>query len=200
MHARDYADAEDSGDILYIVHSHPDVPARPSEGDRVACEASGLPWYIVSVIKDAHGRPQIAGDAILEPQGYIAPLEGRSFVHGVLDCWALCRDWYAQEWGLDLPNPDRPDNWWNDGHSDLYTSNLADAGFRILGPDEPMQRGDLILMQIRSKNGVPNHAGIYLGDGLMLHHMYGRLSRKETYGGYWREMTRLVARHAEARA
>jgi len=55
-------------------------------------------------------------------------------------------------------------------------------------------------MQIRSKNGVPNHAGIYLGDGLMLHHMYGRLSRKDTYGGYWREMTRGVARHAQARA
>lgn len=49
-------------------------------------------------------------------------------------------------------------------------------------------------MQVRSKNGVPNHAAVYLGDGLMLHHMYGRLSSRDVYGGYWREVTRLVVR------
>lgn len=47
---------------------------------------------------------------------------------------------------------------------------------------------------MRSKNGVPNHAAVYLGDGLMLHHMYGRLSSRDVYGGYWREVTRLVVR------
>lgn len=101
-----------------------------------------------------------------------------------------------REWGLELPNPDRPDDWWNDGHSDLYTDNYRAAGFEPVGGD--MQRGDLILMQIRSKNQVPNHAAVYLGDGLILHHLYGRLSSRDVWGGYWRECHRMTLRHKDA--
>jgi cell wall-associated NlpC family hydrolase len=50
-------------------------------------------------------------------------------------------------------------------------------------------------MQIRARNGVPNHAGIYLGDGLMLHHLYGRLSSRDLYGGWYLESTRAVLRY-----
>jgi len=193
--AEDYADAEEAGEIVAVMHSHPDAPARASEGDRVACEASGLPWWIVSVTPGADGPPQAGELSCIEPGGYEAPLVGRPFHHGVLDCWTLCRDWYAREWGLVLPDPVRHDNWWDDGCSDLYTENLAAAGFAPVAAGD-IQCGDLILMQIRSRNLVPNHAGIYLGDGLMLHHMYGRLSSRDVYGGYWLENTRLVARHA----
>jgi len=42
-----------------LVHSHPDAPARASEADKVECEASGVPWLIVSVRKDG-GDPYIA--------------------------------------------------------------------------------------------------------------------------------------------
>ena len=193
--AEDYADAEEAGEIVAVMHSHPDAPARASEGDRVACEASGLPWWIVSVTPDADGVPSAGELSCIEPSGYEAPLVGRPFHHGVLDCWTLCRDWYAREWGLALPDPLRHDNWWDDGRSDLYTENLAAAGFVPIDAKD-IQRGDLILMQIRSRNLVPNHAGIYLGDGLMLHHMYGRLSSRDVYGGYWVENTRVVARLA----
>jgi cell wall-associated NlpC family hydrolase len=120
-------------------------------------------------------------------------LLGRRFVHGVLDCWALCRDWYAREWGVALPDPDRHDGWWDDGTSNLYLDNLDAAGFDIV-QDGTMERGDLLLMQIRSKNQVPNHAGVYLGEGKFIHHLYGRLSTREVWGGYWREKLRYVAR------
>ena len=104
MSAEDYAAAEESGDIVAVVHSHPDAPAAPSEADRVACEASGLPWYIVAVEKSENGDV-VAGEIRgFAPEGYRAPLLGRQFAHGVLDCYTLVRDWYARERDIVLPD------------------------------------------------------------------------------------------------
>lgn len=191
---REYSDAEDLGEVVALVHSHPDVSAVPSEGDRVMCEASGVPWVIVAVHKGADGAPHIAGRSETRPSGYTAPLVGRQWHHGVLDCWALCRDWYAQEMGATMPNPPRADDWWNDGHSSLYSEDALSAAGFVKVPVSEIQRGDMILMQIRSRNLVPNHAAIYLGDGLMLHHLHGRLSSRDVFGGYWLENTRVIVR------
>jgi len=191
---QDYALAADAGEITAIVHSHPDVPARPSEADLVQCEASELPWVIVSVMPGDTG-PAVTEARVIEPHGYTAPYVNRTWAHGLLDCWGLCRDWYAREWGVDLPDPVRHDAWWNDGVSALYNDDaLGDANFVPVSVSE-IAPGDLILMQIRSKNRVPNHAAIYLGDGLMLHHLHGRLSSRDNYGGYYAEMTRSIWRH-----
>lgn len=192
--AEEYAFAEDQGELVALVHSHPDVPAEPSQADLVACEASGLPWHIVRVDM-VDGEP-VAGQMVtIEPTGYQAPLVGRQFAHGVLDCYQLIVDWYAHERGIALKQFARADNWWNDGRSDLYTKGFPQAGFVKLPDGEPMEMGDVILMQIRALNGVPNHAGIYLGDGLILHHLHGRLSSRDIWGGHFRECTTAILRY-----
>ncbi|EPG0575949.1 C40 family peptidase [Pseudomonas aeruginosa] len=197
---QDWCAAEDQGEVLAIVHSHPDVPATPSMADRVSCELHGLPWVILS-------WPE--GDvAHLAPEGYRAPLLGREFAHGVLDCWSLCRDWYRREAGLELPDYPRRDGWWETGES-LYEQHYAAAGFRPV-PLAGIRRGDMLVMQV-GRALHPNHAGIYLGndwrldsepvqalggDGpFLLHHLCGRLSTRDVFGGPWIERTRLVLRH-----
>jgi proteasome lid subunit RPN8/RPN11 len=189
--AEDYAAAEDQGELLAVVHSHPDAPATPSDGDRVLCEASGLPWHILSV-GQVDGQPEFGALLTITPEGYRAPLVGRQFQHGVLDCYTLVRDFYALELGVQLGDYQRQDDWWLHG-GDLYADNFAKEGFSVV-TDEP-RRGDLFLMQIRSPS--MNHAGIYLGDGQMLHHLQGRLSERVPYGGYWAERTQLIIRHKE---
>ncbi|AHN74684.1 peptidase P60 [Pandoraea pnomenusa] len=184
MAPADYAAAEEAGDLVAVVHSHPDAPAAPSEADLVSCEATGLPWHILSWPDDDVRS--------IEPSGYVAPLVGRTFAHGVLDCWSLVRDFYARELHIELPDFERRDDWWAHGEN-LYMDGYPKAGFVPVSQDMPEKVGDVILMQRRSD--VPNHAGVYLGDGLMLHHMHGRLSTREVYGGYWREITRCVLRH-----
>jgi len=192
--AKEYADAEQLGEIIAVVHSHPDTPAAASQADLVSCEASGLAWHIVRV--DLVDGAPAAGELVtIEPSGYVAPLVGRQFTHGVLDCYQLIVDWYQQERGIALKQFARADEWWNDGKSDLYTEGFPQAGFVKLPDSTAPEPGDVILMQIRARNGVPNHAGIYLGDGLMLHHMHGRLSSRDLWGGYFRENTRAILRY-----
>ena len=178
----DYAAAEDAGDVVAVFHSHPNAQPTPSEADRVACEASGLPWHIVGVPCERW--------ATVEPSGFRAPLVGRQFVHGVVDCYSLIRDYYADELRIELPDFDRPNDWWHRG-GNLYAENFEKAGFiRVKG--EP-QRHDVILMQVLAN--VPNHGAIYLGNGIILHHVHGRLSSREIYGGYWLTKTWALLRH-----
>jgi cell wall-associated NlpC family hydrolase len=176
IHPEDYAKADEQGQIVAVVHSHPGLPPEPSQADRVACEASGMPWHIVSV-------PSVAWVS-MEPSGYVAPLVGR-------DCYALVRDWFRAERGVELPNFARFDDWWKRGEN-LYLENFAQAGFFPVDADE-LKVGDCFLMQVASP--VPNHAAVYLGDGLILHHLQGRLSSRDVYGGYWQKVTTHILRH-----
>lgn len=186
---RDLIKAEQLGEVIALVHSHPDTGNRPSEADRLQCAASGMPWYIVSVNKQG----ETSDIARYEPEFYEAPLVGRQFTHGVLDCYSLIRDYYKRELGMELPDFERVDNWWNKG-DDLYMEHFRDAGFEPI--KGAIQKHDVILMQIRSPK--VNHGAIFLGEpDHILHHMYGRLSSREVYGGWYQEVTRIIVRHKE---
>jgi proteasome lid subunit RPN8/RPN11 len=197
LHPDDYANAEDAGKITWIVHSHPNVPARPSHGDKASCEAMGIPYFIVAVYKEAQDLiPRVVGDAAFAPSGWTAPYIGREYQFGVLDCYTLIHDWYTREWGMPMPKVDRRDGFWttSDG-PEHYMSRYEEYGFAPV-TDGSLQYGDMILMQIRSKVQA-NHAGVYVGNGRILHHLYNRLSTEEMYNAGMRRMTRLVVRRTD---
>lgn len=173
----DYADAEDTGTITHIVHSHPNAAAVPSEADRIGCEQTGLPWIIINWPNgDLHE---------FAPSGYVAPLVGRQYIHGILDCYAIIRDYFAVEHQIAIPDYDREDKWWLKGQN-LYAENFAAAGFVEI-TDGGMEVGDVLLMQMAAP--VINHAAIYLGNNHILQHCHGRLSSRDVYGGYWQRCT-----------
>ena len=180
----DYAAAEDVGEVVAVVHSHPTGTTMPSMADRVGCESSGLPWWIINPFTGSH--------YFFTPNGYRAPLVGRPFCFGVLDCYAMIRDWYQAERGVTLPNFPRNDRFWLRGEN-IYVDGFPRAGFVPVPLDEAVE-GDVVLMQIASP--LPNHGAVLLGDGTMLHHTEGRLSSRDVYGGYWRKVTTHCLRYA----
>lgn len=185
---KDYLAAERAGEIMAVIHSHPDARPEPSQADLVACEASGLPWHIYS-------HP--AGEwAYIEPSGYHAPLYGRLWVHGLLDCYSFIRDWYRIERAIDLPDFERQPLWWKKG-GNIYVENFEKAGFRRILDGKP-QAGDVLLMQVLSN--VPNHGAIYLDGDIIAHHLYNRLSSREVWGGYYRKHTTHILRHESSNA
>ena len=179
----DYAAAEDQGEIVAVVHSHPTTQPTPSPADRISCNATGLPWVIVNPKIDAWGG--------CEPKHFELPYVGREFVFGVVDCYSLVRDWYAREWGFELADFSRRDQFWERGEN-LYVDNYASQGFRRIDFSE-LAYGDSLLMQLSSS--LPNHAAIYLGDQQILHHIQGRLSSRDVLGGYYVKNTAMVLRH-----
>lgn len=123
---------------------------------------------------------------------------GIDFHHGSTDCYGLIRLFYREIFGIELTNYARPDNWWDNGYN-LYMDYFERENFRII--DEDLQKnwkfGDIILMAIQSE--VPCHGAIYLGDGRILHHFYGRKSCIENYCRIWKNTTTGILRHKDVR-
>lgn len=182
IHPEDYLNAKDKG-IVAVVHSHLFGSPEPSMADKVGCEKSGLPWLIVAVPNGAY--------AIVEPENFKPPLLGRPFVPGLLDCFSLARDYYAQQ-GISVLDFAREEDWWDKGQSMLTPENFELAGFHVV-TDGSLQKDDGIIMQ-NGKTSVPNHVAVYLGDGMMLHHQGNALSCRTPYGGYWQKNTNFIVR------
>lgn len=179
----DYKTAAEQGIITGIVHSHPDATTQPSEADKAQCDLTELPWHIMS-------WPE--GDIrTICPRGEL-PLVGRPFVLGVYDCWGLIMSYFRQVHSIELHDYRVNYHWWEEGHSDnFYQERWYECGFReFSGPPQP---GDMVIMQVQASKW--NHAGILLADNMLLHHLYGQLSARVPYGGYWAERTMKIVRH-----
>jgi proteasome lid subunit RPN8/RPN11 len=179
----DYCAAADRGEVVGIWHTHPELSPQPSDADRVGCEASELPWFIIGINK-VQDSFTFEGPIVVEPSGFEMDYVGRPYVFGVLDCYSLVRDYYRRERGIKMGEYPRIDRFWNKGH-DFFLDNFKNEGFERV-EDEPKE-GDLFIMQVSA--AIPNHIGIYIGNDQMLHHCDGRLSRRDIYGGYWLKHT-----------
>jgi len=180
MSPSDYAATEDKGQITCLVHSHCYEPPFPSEADKVNCEKTGIPWFIYAL--PTHQTHQF------EPSGYEAPLVGRVFSHGILDCYTLVRDYYKTI-GIALPDYHRDNEWWLHGET-LYLDKFKEAGFVEV---TDMQANDGLLMQVASP--TPNHAAVYVGDNRIMQHFAGRLSSLDVWGGWYEKITVKILRH-----
>jgi proteasome lid subunit RPN8/RPN11 len=180
-----WLEVSDGEDVVGIYHSHPNHVAEPSMADLAGCELSGLPWHIVSYPNEDY--------RLVEPSGFQTPYLGRPYVHGLLDCYAVVRDWFAREWNLTLTNYRRPDYWWEVDGQNLYMDNFGSEGFVRVSDEASHERGDVFLIQMHSK--VANHAMVCLGDGTVLHHVMGRLSSVDVFGGYWQKHCVAHLRH-----
>ena len=172
----DYIKADNTGEIIAVVHSHPVTPAIASQADKISCEQSNLPWHIVN--------PKTEQWGYYEPCGYKAPLIGRPWVWNVTDCLSLVTDWYLEEKGIELikaTRPLTPEEFEENPESKVdgdFNNYLIKVGFRLLAPDEKLENGDVLVMGILNK-GL-NHVGIFI-DGDILHHLTDRLSCREPY-------------------
>ena len=183
----DWAECEDTGEIIGIVHSHPTGPILPSDNDKACCEHLGLPWHIYSVhMDDWHS---------FEPSGWKAPsLIGRSFVFGVNDCWSLITDWFKENKNIKIQYTTRPRTLKEFIKNPLFEKTLPSLGFVELEKKATIKIGDVLLME-SVKNKLA-HTALYIGDQTILHHSLGKLSCREIYDLKYQQATKKIYRYA----
>lgn len=177
-------------DVEAVVHSHPDGPDEPTAADMSSQMSMDVPFGLCVSHDGSADLPWFWGGVPA------VPLLGRSFRHGPSgtdgrgDCYALIKDWYAQERGIELPEFPRDNDWWRSG-GNLYEEGFALAGFRAVQVDSEPLAGDVALITV-PRSDVVNHAAVYIGDGLILHHLYNRLSVREPAGRWAEHVVRWV--------
>ena len=116
-----WMDAEDMGEVVRVVHSHPGQrDLAPSLGDVNGCNGSGITWTIVNEF----------GDLIeIDPED--PPLVGRRFVLGITDCYGLVMDWHKKN-GVNLPDFRVPYTGGRAGRISTWTTGIAPVSVNAL--------------------------------------------------------------------
>lgn len=181
--------------VAALVHSHPNGPDCPSEADMRFQMTLGVPFGIISTDGVGCLEPFFWGGDLER-----APLIGRGFRHGVTDCYALIRDYFKLNLNIELNEYPRDWEWWDSGQK-LYEDHFKLEGFERIDESE-VKEHDCFLAQIRSD--TPNHAGVYVGGNLILHHLTARLpadasrlSRREPIGSWSKFICGFWVRHKD---
>jgi cell wall-associated NlpC family hydrolase len=121
-------------------------------------------------------------------------LEGRPYVEGRNDCYGLARLYYWKNYQLRLENYARPSGFAY--HKlDIINQHLEAEGFSYV--DAPLDRlevGDGIIMGL-GKAPLANHIGVYVGNRMFLHHLFGQKSIAENFGDRWKSRVLNIVRH-----
>lgn len=121
-------------------------------------------------------------------------LVGLPYIPGERDCYEIVRNFYFDNFGLELTNYARPHDWSSD-NDDLIRRFYEREGFRMITDwrAEDLRPGDVLALSIGDSN--PNHLAVFVGDNTIVHHLYGRFSTDEPYRDFIRNSTSFVLRH-----
>ena len=173
-------------DIQAIIHSHADYP-HASKGDMESQIRSAIPWGIIFLKNGGLEHIAFFGDQIPPYE-----LIGRPFLHGIFVCYSLVRDYYRTK-DITIPIFERENLWW-EKYPSMLEDGMGEAGFSFIDVSE-LEVGDVIFMKIMAD--VVNHSAVYIGNGLILHHLYNRLSRREPLNR-WRKYVSGYLRYKHA--
>lgn len=128
--------------------------------------------------------------------GGYAHLLGRAYDAGRHDCYGLVRDYYRDVYGVNLLNFARPEGWWNDPEMNLIDDLLEADGWERLGTNtRQLKPGDGLVFSLI--HGKANHVGVYVGNGMFIHHVWQRFSCEDALMEKWKSRLLAVVRHPE---
>lgn len=163
-----------AGKDYILIHSHcmtsfKNDPRTPSLADMQGQKDTAKLWGIV------HCDGENVSEILYFGLPTDDPLLGRTYIRNVYDCFSLARDYYHTK-DIVAPNLPRPPDWeeWNPY---LMVRGLEQTKFKEV-PKGMVQEGDLLVFKVASPQ--PNHLGIALGGDVFVHHLYNRVSCRDS--------------------
>ena len=114
------------------------------------------------------------------------------------DCWGLVRLFYQEEFNLTLATESYEETWWKSPDGTVYPNLIKkNEGFLLDLDADNWQLGDVMVFNILSENGKPNHAGVWIPkDEKVLHVQEGSMAVSEPLNRYLYTKLKEVYRHA----
>jgi len=183
----DWAECEDTGEVIGVIHSHPVGTATPSDTDKAACEHLGFPYFIYSIENDQWVN--------FEPSGWKSPtLIGREFIWGKYDCWSIITDWYKETKNINIKFWKRPKKIKDFLNNPEFEFALPKLNFKKLPTIKDIKIGDVLLFQ--SVTGNLDHVAVFIGDNMILNHNIKGLSCREPFDLRYQQALKGVYRYA----
>ena len=167
--------AKSLGTIVSYYHSH--IKGQGfSEVDKWTSERMNVPAIVYHIEFNSFGEYQ--------PIGYEVPLLNRPFLMGVFDCLTLVIDYYQRELNTTVTDMIKHElrektdwRYFNESNDTMCLKNhfVANGFVEVKGE---WRKNDVVLARQKHLN-FPSHCLIYLGNGMVMHHPFGRPSRVE---------------------
>lgn len=124
------------------------------------------------------------------------PLTGRVYSVFQADCYSLVREYLADVFKVQLPDgaAEQANEYARRFGRSFVVSGMMELGFEQVAV---ARKGDVVVI---GQQGEPEHVGILVEDGTLLHHPANRLSCIEPYDGYWERSTLHILRHPKVGA
>tara|TARA_Y100000114_G_C11707046_1_gene301507 strand:- start:85 stop:792 length:708 start_codon:yes stop_codon:yes gene_type:complete len=183
----DWAECEDTGEIIGVIHSHPEGQVTASEADKASCEYIGFPYYIYSIKQDYW--------ICVKPTDWKAPsLIGRKFIWGKYDCWSLVTDWFKENKNIDIPYWQRPKTIKDFSENPEFEYALPKLNFKKQQTTNDLKVGDVLLFS--GSNNKLSHVAVYIGDMMILNHSLRSLSCRQLFDLKYQKALKGVYRYA----
>jgi len=192
---KDYLKASRLGEIISFYHSHINS-SNFSDYDKIQSEHHEVKFIMYS-LKDRKFNEY-------EPKNCESFYVGRDFCLGKNDCYTIIRDYYEKELNVDLSFYE--DERVKERNFEYITSNpnwyvdlISVSPFEVVLEGEVtdisiLKKHDVILMKCLGKRHS-SHAGVYVGNNLILHHQVSCYSRIEEYNTEFKKRSTHVLRH-----
>lgn len=176
-----------SKNILGIYHSHTKHSEFPSEHDKIASEATGVPYLIYSLVTKKF--------FLYYPESYEPTnLLGRPYVKGFYECTCILKDYFISNLNNNITTWN--ENYWlpeSDQEANKLLLNILNDNLIELNKKDNIQKHDIIVFELRE--GKRFHVGIYLGNDYFVHQPMHGLSSNQLFDERWQSKVKHVYRH-----